>query len=78
MDIDAVIVEVEFQMESNYEPFGHFICLRFRDVVPTLNKLDKFVKQLSQFDDVRLVDYDYIVKPITEKTDLGGMDFIKH
>tara|TARA_R100001591_G_scaffold110689_1_gene121793 strand:- start:38 stop:274 length:237 start_codon:yes stop_codon:yes gene_type:complete len=78
MDIDAVIVEVEFQMESNYEPFGHFICLRFIDVVPTLNKLDKFVKQLSQFDDVRLVDYDYIVKPITEKTDLGGMDFIKH
>jgi len=78
MDIDAVIVEVEFQMESNYEPFGHFICLRFIDEVPTLNKLDKFVKQLSQFDDVRLVDYDYIVKPITEKTDLDGMDFIKH
>ena len=78
MDIDAVIIEVEFQLESDYEPFGHFVCLRFIDQLPNRNKLNALVRDMSQYPDVRLVDYDYIVKPITEKTDLGGMDFIKH
>ena len=39
MDIDAVIIEVEFQLESDYEPFGHFVCLRFIDHLPNRNKL---------------------------------------
>ena len=33
---DAVIIDVEFKMESQYEPFGHFINLRFVDESPTL------------------------------------------
>ena len=42
MDIDAVIIEVEFQLESDYEPFGHFVCLRFIDQLPNRNKLKAF------------------------------------
>ena len=46
---DAVIIDVEFRMESDYEPYGHFINLRFVDESPTLIKLSSFIKQLSAF-----------------------------
>ena len=75
---DAVIIDVEFRMESDYEPFGHFICLRFVDESPTLFKLSSFIKQLSTFDDVKLIDYNYEIIPITEKTDITDFEILKH
>ena len=78
MDIDAVIIEVEFQLESDYEPFGHFVCLRFIDQLPNRNKLNALVRDMSQYPDVRLVDYNYIVKPIDETTDIKGLDITIH
>ena len=78
MDIDAVIIEVEFQLESDYQPFGHFVCLRFVDQLPNKNKLNSIVKDMSKFPDVRVVDYNYIVKPIDETTDMTGLEITKH
>ena len=75
---DAVIIDVEFRMESDYEPFGHFINLRFVDESPTLIKLSSFIKQLSAFDDVKLIDYNYEIIPITEKTDITDFEILKH
>ena len=78
MDIDAVIIEIEFQLESDYQPFGHFVCLRFVDMLPNRNKLNSIVKDMSKFPDVRVVDYNYIVKPIDETTDMTGLEITKH
>ena len=78
MNRDAVIIDVEFRMESDYEPYGHFINLRFVDESPTLVKLSSFIKQLSAFDDVKLIDYNYSIEKITEKTNLDGFEFTKH
>ena len=78
MNRDAVIIDVEFRMESDYEPYGHFICLRFVDESPSLIKLSSFIRELSQFDDVKLVDYNYEIEPITEKTNLDGFEIVKH
>ena len=78
MDIDAVIIEVEFQLESDYEPFGHFVCLRFLDYLPQRNKLNALIKDMSKYPDVRLIDYNYIVKPIDETTDISGLDVTIH
>ena len=78
MNRDAVIIDVEFRMESDYEPYGHFICLRFVDESPTLVKLSSFIKQLSAFDDVKLVDYNYNIEPITENTDITDFEIVKH
>ena len=78
MDIDAVIIEVEFQLESDYQPFGHFVCLRFIDQLPNRNKLNSIIKDMSKFPDVRVVDYNYIVKPIDETTDMTGLEITKH
>ena len=78
MDRDAVIIDVEFKMESDYSEFGHFICLRFVDESPTLIKLSSFIKQLSDFDDVKLIDYNYNIEPITENTDITDFEIVKH
>ena len=75
---DAVIIDVEFKMESEYEPYGHYINLRFVDESPNLMKLSSFIKQLSQFDDVKLVDYNYEIVPITENTDIKDFEIVKH
>ena len=66
MRIDAVIIDAEFRMESAYSEYGHYICLRFVDESPTLNKLKGFIQELSQFDDVKLVDYNYDIETINE------------
>ena len=78
MNNDAVIIEVEFQLESAYELFGHFVCLRFVDSTPSHNKLQQLIKDMSQYPDVKLIDYKYTVKPITESTDIRGLDITKH
>ena len=78
MDIDAVIIEVEFQLESDYQPFGHFVCLRFVDMLPNRSKLNSIIKDMSIYPDVRVVDYNYIVKPIDETTDMTGLEITKH
>ena len=75
---DAVIIDVEFKMESDYSEYGHFICLRFVDESPTLVKLSSFIKQLSDFDDVKLIDYNYNIEPITENTDITDFEIVKH
>jgi len=78
MDIDAVIIEVEFQLESDYQPYGHFVCLRFVDLLPNRSKLNSIIKDMSIYPDVRIVDYNYIVKPIDETTDMTGLEITKH
>ena len=78
MNRDAVIIDAEFRMESDYEPYGHFINLRFVDESPTLIKLSSFIKQLSAFDDVKLIDYNYNIEPITENTDITDFEIVKH
>ena len=78
MNRDAVIIDVEFRMESDYSEFGHFICLSFVDESPTLVKLSSFIKQLSAFDDVKLIDYNYNIEPITENTDITDFEIVKH
>jgi len=75
---DAVIIDVEFKMESDYSEYGHFICLRFVDESPSLIKLSSFIRELSQFDDVKLVDYNYEIVPITENTDIKDFEIVKH
>ena len=78
MNRDAVIIDVEFRMESLYSDYGHYICLRFVDESPTFVKLSSFIKQLSAFDDVKLIDYNYNIEPITENTDITDFEIVKH
>ena len=65
-------------MESDYSEIGHFISLKFVDESPNLKKLKGFIQELSQFDDVKLVDYDYNIEIINEFSNLDGFDITKH
>ena len=78
MTNDAVIIEVEFQLESAYEPFGHFVCLRFIDTYPQKTKLTSLLKDFKQYPDVKLVDYEFKIELITEATDIRGLEITKH
>ena len=78
MDIDAVIIEVEFQLESDYQPYGHFVCLRFIDQTPNHNKLNNLVRDMGQYPDVKLIDYEFKIEKITEATDITGLEITKH
>ena len=78
MDIDAVIIEVEFQLESDYNPYGHFVCLRFIYNYPQKTKLTSLVKDMGQYPDVKLVNYEFKIVPITEATDITGLEITKH
>ena len=78
MTNDAVIIEVEFQLESDYQPFGHFVCLRFIDTYPQKNKLTSLLKDFNQYPAVKLVNYEFKIEPITEATDITGLEITKH
>jgi len=78
MDIDAVIIEVEFQLESDYQPYGHFVCLRFIDNFQQKTKLTSLIKDMGQYPDVKLIDYEIKIERITEATDITGLEITKH
>ena len=78
MKVDAVIIEVEFRLESAYSDYGHFVCLRFIDQSPQHEKLEAVIRDLSQFEDVKLIDYNYNIEPITENTDITDFEIVKH
>ena len=74
MDIDAVIIEVEFQIESKWRPYGHFVNLRFIDVIPNKPKLYNAIYELTKNDDLEIVNYHYTEIPITKDTDIKYFD----
>ena len=78
MTNDAVIIEVEIHLHRLYEPFGHFVCLRFIDTYPQKTKLTSLLKDFRQYPDVKLVDFDFKIEPITEATDISGLEITKH
>jgi len=72
--IDAVIIEAEFQIESKYNPYGHFVALRFIDITPSRPKLLQAIEDLTKHQDVELIDYNYKEIKITSKTSLKHFD----
>ena len=49
MDIDAVITNLEIQLESMHNPYGHFIALRFIDIKPTFPKVTKTLEEINSY-----------------------------
>lgn len=76
--IDAIIIEAEFQIESKWQPFGHFVNLRFIDVTPNKPKLHNAIEELKKNDDLQIIDYHYKEIPITETTSIKYFDITKH
>jgi len=77
-DIDAVITNLELQIESRYVPYGHFVSLRFVDIKPTFPKVKKTIEEIKKNDDLFIVDFKYNFKEIDDKTDLSYLELTRH
>ena len=78
MFVDAVITNLELQLESRYSPYGHFICLRFIDLRPTFPKIKSTIHEITKYEDVKVIDYNYDYEVITEESNLDGLDIVRH
>ena len=77
-EIDAVITNLELQIESRYVPYGHFVSLRFVDIKPTFPKVKKTIEEIKKNDDLFIVDFKYNFKEIDDKTDLSYLELTRH
>ena len=77
-DIDAVITNLELQIESRYVPYGHFVSLRFIDIKPSFPKVKKTIQEIKKNDDLLIIDYKYNFKEIDNKTDLSYLELTRH
>ena len=77
-EIDAVITNLEIQIESMYIPYGHFVSLRFIDVKPTFPKVKETIEEIKKNDDLFIVDFKYNFKEIDDKTDLSYLELTRH
>jgi len=78
MKVDAVIIDVEFRLETSHHPFGHFCNFRFIDFIPNRPKLLKMVYDVKKNPEVDLIDYNYTETPITAKTSLKYFNITRH
>ncbi len=76
--IDAVITNLEIQIESMYVPYGHFVSLRFIDVKPTFPKVKETIEEIKKNRDLCVVDFKYDFREIDNKTDLSYLKLTRH
>jgi hypothetical protein len=75
---DAVIIDLEFRLETSYNPYGHFVNFRFIDVVPKKTKLLRMIYDIQKNPEVDLIDYNYTETPITSTTSLKYFEITRH
>ena len=76
--IDAVITDLEMQLETSNSVYGHFVSFRFIDITPTFPRVKDMLEQVQSRDDVLLIDYNYTFKKIDEKTDISDFELTRH
>tara|TARA_R110002020_G_scaffold16642_3_gene58770 strand:- start:196 stop:435 length:240 start_codon:yes stop_codon:yes gene_type:complete len=77
-EIDAVITNLEIQIESAFVPYGHYVSLRFIDVKPTFPKVQETIEEIKKNRDLFVVDYKYDFREIDNKTDLSYLKLTRH
>ena len=76
--IDAVITDLELQIETTNSVYGHYVAFRFIDLTPTFPKVKEMIQQVIDRDDVSLVDYSYTFERIDENTDISHLEITRH
>ena len=71
MEIDAVITNLEIQIESMNNPYGHFVALKFIDTKPSFPIVKNTIAEIKKRGDVYIVNHKYTFEEINEKTDLS-------
>lgn len=74
MDTDFIIIDVEVEVTSRWQPYSHFCNFRFVDQTPHKPKLHKALYELTKNEDLEVIDYNYTETPITAETNLKYFD----
>jgi len=76
--IDYVITELEVRLRSYDNPFGCFASFIFVDEKPAFPRVRRTLHELNKHPDAFVLGHTYSYKDITSKTDLSGLEIIKH
>ena len=77
-EIDLVITELEVKIQSYHNPFGMFASFIFIDEKPSFPKVKNTLFQLNKTQEAFVLEHNYTFREITLKTNLTGLNIIRH
>ena len=66
LKVDAVITDLELQLETHYNSLGSYVNFRFIDIFPNFPKVNDMIAQIKKRHDVDLINYEYTYKQFTK------------
>ena len=78
LKIDAVITDLELQLETNNNPYGSYVNFKFIDTYPNFPKVNNMIEEITKRPDVDLINFEYSYTGIHEDTDLQYFDVTRH
>ena len=57
--VDAVITDLELQLETHNNSLGSYVNFRFIDIFPNFPKVNDMIAQIKKRHDVDLINYEY-------------------
>ena len=76
--VDAVITDLELQLETNNNPLGSYVNFKFIDTYPNFPKVNEMVEEIKKRSDVDLINFEYSYTGIHEDTDLKYFDITRN
>ena len=76
--VDAVICDLELQLETPSNPYGSYVAFKFVDVFPHFTKMNDMIAETKTRRDVDLINYEYSYTGIHEDTDLTYLEITKN
>ena len=74
LKVDAVITDLELQLETSNNPYGSYVSFRFIDTYPYFTKVNEMVEEIKRRSDVDLINYEYTYTKVNSKTNLKYYD----
>ena len=76
--VDAVITDLELQLETSNNPYGSLVNFKFIDTYPNFPKVNDMIAEIKKRGDVDLINFEYSYTGIREDTDLQYFDVTRH
>ena len=76
--VDAVITDLEIQLETSNNPLGSYISFKFIDLYPNFPKVNNMIEEIKKREDVDLINYEYSYTSIKKDTDLKYFEITRN
>ena len=78
LKVDAVITDLELQLETNNNPYGSYVNFKFTDTYPNFPKVNNMIEEIKKRTDVDLINFEYSYTGIHEDTDIKHFDITRN